>query len=130
MDELSARPGGDAYVMLVSDATGERARAPFVVGERGGVQRLDFGAAPTNSTAQVLLGNWEMANLGGTGFPTNTLNANGLPLWKNYVAGLAPNDPQSSFRVSVTMRAAAAKPRPFRPTTSSRWAQGGFSAGA
>ena len=78
------------------------------MGDRGAVQRLDFGAAVLDSDGDGLPDAWERLHLGSTSPTPNSINANGQTTLQNYVAGTNPNDTNSLFRVAVTASGANA----------------------
>src|SRR5438034_8741054 len=99
---------GDSLFIVVLDGSGIRSQSIYTVGDRGAVQRLDFGAAVLDSDGDGLPDAWERLHLGSTSPTPNSINANGQTTLQNYVAGTNPNDTNSLFRVAVTASGANA----------------------
>lgn len=94
---------GDDLIVVVTDASGVRSQAAHSVGERGTVQRIDFGTAVPDGDGDGLPDAWELLHFTGTGMGPGDIAANGLTLADNYIAGTDPNDPEDWFLVNVTL---------------------------
>ena len=93
---------GDSLFIMVSDVSGLRRQSTFTFTERGRAQRLDFGAAVTDSDNNGLPDLWELSRFGVTGQNPSAVNLNGQTTLQNYIAGTDPNDPTSVFKLGVT----------------------------
>lgn len=94
---------GDPLVIVVTDSSGVLSQATHAVGERGTVQRIDFGDILPDSDGDGLPDAWEILHFTGIGMGPDDIAANGLTLAENYIAGTDPNDIEDLFLVYVTL---------------------------
>lgn len=99
----TASETGAKVVLVVSDASGVRAQASYMIGERGQFERLDFGTAVTDSDGDGLPDAWEAHHFANLSQNASSLNANGLTALQNFVAGTNPNDPNSAFKLNIAL---------------------------
>jgi hypothetical protein len=97
-----ASAGGASLLILVTDATGVRAQTSYTIGERGQLQRLDFGAAVPDSDGDGLPDAWELLHFGNLNSSAGALGANNRSALDNYIAGTNPGDTNSLFRLTPT----------------------------
>jgi hypothetical protein len=76
----------------------QEAQQSYTVAERGQVQRLDFGALPTNGPSGFEA--WAQAR--GVGAPEADDDRDGVSNYDEYVAGTNPKDPASRFALAVS----------------------------
>jgi len=107
INDAASQVGGNLVIILL-DATGPRAQINYVVGERGQIQRVDFGAALADSDGDDLPDAWEMAHFGNLNQSDNSLGQNGLTLMNNFVLGIEPSDTINFFKLGITRTAAQA----------------------
>lgn len=92
---------GDGVFIVVTDATGPRAQANYTLTSRGVAERVDFGAAAADSDGDGLPDAWELLHFGNLNQTPDSLAANGMTVLDNFIAGTAPNDPDSAFRLAI-----------------------------
>lgn len=96
-----ASQSGDNLVIIVSDLSGRRIEAPYRVGDRASVQRLDLGSSVPDSDGDGLPDAWELLHFGNLSSGPNTLTANGYTARYNHLIGADPNNANSLFRVTL-----------------------------
>jgi hypothetical protein len=102
LSDPNASPVGEGLFIVVTDSTGLRLQTGYSVALPGTVQRLDFGESAVDADGDGMPDAWETLVLGGTALGANSLTANGQTAFHNYVAGSNPNDPNTTFQVSVS----------------------------
>jgi hypothetical protein len=100
--DTNASPAGANLFIVVRDTSGARQQAGYTVGERGQIQRLDFGAAIPDSDGDGLPDAWEIQYYGNLNQNGGSIGANGRTLLENFIAGSAPNDTNTLFKLSVS----------------------------
>ena len=93
---------GDSLFIVVSDASGLRGQTTYVLGERGQVQRVDFGTALPDSDADSLPDAWELLHFGNLNQNSSSIAPNRLSVLQNFVSGTDPNSTNSLFKLSIT----------------------------
>jgi len=92
---------GDNVFIVVRDASGVQGQTTYMFPERGNVLRVDFGTPLTDADGNGLPDAWEIANFGSTGQNPDALNLNGQTTLANFIAGSAPNNTNTLFKVNV-----------------------------
>jgi hypothetical protein len=99
----NASETGDALVIVLRDSTGIRGQTNFTFGDRGFVQRADFGLAVADGDADGLPDAWELARFGNLNMTPGSITPNGQTVLQHFIAGTAPNDPAAGFKLFVAL---------------------------
>jgi len=90
-----------SVIIVVTDGTGLRAQASYVIADRGVAQRVDFGAAAVDSDGDGLPDAWELQHFANLSQFPGSIAPNGLSVLQNFIAGTDPNDLDGGFRLQI-----------------------------
>lgn len=99
----AASQTGESLTIVVTDVSGLRGQTPYVLGERGQVQRVDFGTAISDSDADGLPDTWELLHFGNLNQSGGSIAANGATVMQNFVCGADPNRANDPFKLNITV---------------------------
>jgi hypothetical protein len=94
---------GESLVIVVRDASGIRGQATYVLGERGQVQRVDFGSALPDSDGDALPDAWELFHFGNLAQSGGLMAANGSTVLENFVSGADPSSTNGCFKLNIAV---------------------------
>ena len=99
----AASQTGDSLIIVVTDSSGVRGQTTYVLGERGNVQRVDFGAAAADSDGDTLPDAWELLHFGSLVQDGDSVAANGATVRHNFVAGSDPASTNDLFTLHLVV---------------------------
>lgn len=99
----AASQTGETLIIIVTDVSGLRGQTTYMLGERGQVQRVDFGTANPDSDGDGLPDAWELLHFGNLNQGCDSIAPNGLTLLQNFVCGADPASTNNLFKLSITV---------------------------
>ena len=103
VSDPAASQTGESLVIVVRDASGIRGQATYVLGERGQVQRVDFGTALPDSDGDALPDAWELFHFGNLTRNGAAKAANGSTVLENFVSGADPSSTNGGFKLNIAV---------------------------
>lgn len=103
VSDSAASQTGDSLIIVVSDASGVRGQTTHILGERGQVQRVDFGTALPDSDGDTLPDAWELLHFGNLNQNGNSIAANGATVLQNFISGADPSSTNGLFKLNVAI---------------------------
>ena len=100
--ETNASQSGESLIIVVRDAAGVRGQTIYPVGERGQVQRVDFGTAVSDSDGDTLPDSWELLHFGNLNQNGASVAPNGATALANFVSGADPSSTNGLFTLQIS----------------------------
>lgn len=99
----AASQTGDSLIIVVTDLSGTRGQTTYVLGQRGQVERVDFGAAVLDGDGDGLPDAWELLHFGSLNQNGSSIAANGLTVFENFVSGADPSSTNNLFKLNIAV---------------------------
>jgi len=101
--EPNASQTGETLSIIVTDASGRRGQTTYLLGERGAVQRVDFGTALPDSDADGLPDAWELLRFGNLSQNGSSMVPNGLTARQNFIYGTDPLSTNGLLKLNISV---------------------------